>query len=161
MDIFFESILIILAVPLILGIVLVGSSLILSVPLLGSDYLTKRILINKFLKKYSFEKNTIFVYSHNFKWDDYLENQLFPQIADSTIFYDINSEKTKNRTIEKSLFEHFKPSKEYSPMAIVLTEKKKVKIFHFYLPLVKNYRGNGAKLQKLETEFLSISKFKS
>lgn len=160
MSLLFESLLYILMTPVLLLLTLLAILLVGSPFIMLANFWYEKWLIRSFEKRFGADRNILFIYNNNYKWNEYLKYELFPKIESHTVLLDItDGYQNKKDDLRVRIFEHFRSKEEYCPLAIVINEQKKFELFHFYRPLLKNYRGNNAKLLRLEQKLLRASGF--
>ena len=154
MSLFFESLLYLVMTPVLLLVTLLAMLILVSPVMFLVNSWYEKYLAGAFRKKFGADKKVLFIFNNNYKWNEYLKYELFPKIEATAVYLDISDNYENSDDLRIRIFEHFKSKEEYCPLALVINDRNKFEQFHFYRPLLKNYRGNNAKLVKLERQLL-------
>lgn len=139
--------------PIILVLLLVVSPILILIWLF--HHLNGFWLNYRFRRKWKPKnKNILFVYSESPNWQQYIENNIAPEIDKRAVFinWSKRSEWRKKKPLEAKVLFHWGGDSEFNPMAVIFEPNGKVRTIRF-LKAFKDYKhGKDGLLKKREAE---------
>lgn len=96
-------------------------------------------------------RRALFVYSDSPIWKDYLEDEIFPRIADRLVLLNWSERKTwKRSSLAVLAFSHFGAVHHFNPLAIVFHPYRRVQRFPFYAAFKDFKHGDSRELARMK-----------
>lgn len=98
-------------------------------------------------------KDVLFVYSDSPIWQEYLEAQVLPKIAQRAVVLNWSQRKHWKPSLARFAFAHFGGSREFNPLGIVFRPGRRAQLFRFWQPFRDFKHGRDESLRKMESQF--------
>jgi hypothetical protein len=99
-------------------------------------------------------RNVLFVYSNSPIWQEYVEQNILPQLPATAVVFNWSERRNWSRlTLAYLAFRFFGGSREFNPMAVVIRPLRRVRCFRFWKPFRDLKHGKPEALRRMERDF--------
>ena len=99
-------------------------------------------------------RNVLFVYSNSPIWQEYVEQNILPQLPATAVVFNWSERRNWSRlTLGYLAFRFFAGSREFNPMAVVIRPLRRARCFRFWKPFRDLKHGKPEALRKMERDF--------
>lgn len=148
--------------PLIAFVILAPIAIVLSpfIALAWAGYVAKRTwLIARLRAAWPSNKFVLLAYTQSELWAPFIKQSLLPQLGDTVVPVDRSEESWKRKNaIEAKAVSFWGGRRAYNPIAIVIRDRWRVRVFRFYEAFQEFKHGRPRELEQLVAEFLAYVK---
>jgi hypothetical protein len=98
----------------------------------------------------------IVVYSNSPIWQEYFESRIIPVLGGRAVVLNWSERRAWRAALPVLLFQMFRGSRDFNPMAIVFEPLKRPRRFRFYRAFRAFKHGNSEEVERVRAEFLRV-----